>query len=979
MRIHNNSSPHGSDPELTSSAALDDILDQLADRLASGESVRIEPYLQQCPAHSELLKSAFDSLQQLFRARQDSLASPPPETLPEALQSTRYSLGDFQLLRELGRGGMGIVYEARQLSLDRRVAVKVLPYAALLEPRQLDRFQLEARAAARLHHPNIVSVHAVGCDRGLHYYAMDYIQGAALSEVIEQLRNGKCHNDVLHRLSPDSVSSQSSDLPANDQRQSQSSAETHPLAELATLRTARPSQFARSVASLGASIAEALHYAHEQGVTHRDIKPSNLILDYRGTPWITDFGLAQINGDPGLTASGARLGTLRYMSPEQSRGRKLLDHRTDVYSLGATLFELLTFRCAVDGIDGEQILKELSESSVPRVRQFAPHIPVDLDTIIAKSMAKLPEDRYDSAQDLAIDLRRFLQNKPIMAMEPSRIRHLMRWIDNHRFTTALSMVTILLTVMLAVMGPIFAIRYRRLIQEERTARLAASTSREQLRGLLRDSLTTTATALADVPNIDSMRVSLIRDTLQQYAQMLQATPDDVDLEFDVAKAQIRLGNVIQFWHDATDETVDYYRQAKSHLEHLTTRYPDSPDYLYELSEAEYSLALANEDLPGLQRAANRSLDLVERFPHSTKYRTALGYGQKLIADELIRRGKIQSAETTASDAVRTMRSSYDRNSSDPDARAHLAVALATLAEAHLSANQLAAATVALHEAIDLPNELSQVKAGKMPINVIRAQIQRYYAVILASRGDLMESQRQLNASIRDMEEIVTSYPLQEWARGELIRDYLALAEISETIDDNVALEVLSHAIQLAEQCSPGDVGNQILYARCLYRRGTILWLLDRSDSACEDFRSAIRLAEQHKHRSADIILAEMYSMIPDLALRNARRGVEHAKLAMQEQDGDSLRLLGVAYYRAGELRHAVRLLQHAQEQRHGGDAREAYFLALAYRQLGDEVRATSCLAQATELVQQPNLVCRWDIALLRRELNGQFSSIPSEK
>ena len=204
-------------------------------------------------------------------------------------------LGDFRLGREIGRGGIGVVYEARQISLGRRVAVKVLPPASLLDPRQLRRFEIEAQAAAALQHPNIVPVFAYGTERGVPFFAMRLIDGRNLAEVVARAaaqRNG-------------------SGLPP------------------------------REVAELGRQAAEALDYAHRNDVLHRDIKPSNLLVDAHQRLWIADFGLARIRGDSDLTASGDVLGTLRYLSPEQAKGRReAVDGRSDVYALGATLFEL---------------------------------------------------------------------------------------------------------------------------------------------------------------------------------------------------------------------------------------------------------------------------------------------------------------------------------------------------------------------------------------------------------------------------------------------------------------------------------------------------------------------------------------------------------------------------------------------------------------------------------------------------------------
>ena len=292
--------------------------------------------------------------------------------------NTKGQLGDFRILREVGRGGMGIVYEAEQISLQRRVALKMLPFAAVLDARQLQRFKNEAVAAASLKHPHIVQVYSVGCERGVHYYAMEYVEGQTLADVIGQLRqlSGLVPKDQpaeqsqvsqLTRslaagrlgLSPARPGSDTDTAdygpaePGRDrtlpegERTTSSTAETkrEPQAQVSTDGTPQAPGFFRSVANWGMQAAEALEHAHQMGVVHRDIKPSNLLIDAKGHLLVTDFGLAQTRTGANLTMTGDLLGTLRYMSPEQAQGnRQVLDHRSDIYSLGVTLYELLALR-----------------------------------------------------------------------------------------------------------------------------------------------------------------------------------------------------------------------------------------------------------------------------------------------------------------------------------------------------------------------------------------------------------------------------------------------------------------------------------------------------------------------------------------------------------------------------------------------------------------------------------------------------------
>ena len=297
-------------------------------------------------------------------------------------------LGDYRILREVGRGGMGVVYEAEQLSLGRRVALKVLPFAAALDPRQFRRFRTEAQAAARLHHTNIVPVFEVGSERGVHYYAMQFIEGQSLAAMIADLRDVRTGEHGRRR-------------DARDRRGT-----TGAFCRCRPARRCRPPRPSTTPTA---------------GVVHRDIKPANLLVDARGDLWITDFGLARLQADGGLTLTGDLLGTLRYMSPEQALATRLLiDHRTDIYSLGATLYELLTLRAGLRrrATARSCCAGSLFDEPVPP-RRIDPSLPRDLETIVLKAMAKEPADRYATAQELADDLRRFLEDKPIRARRPT--------------------------------------------------------------------------------------------------------------------------------------------------------------------------------------------------------------------------------------------------------------------------------------------------------------------------------------------------------------------------------------------------------------------------------------------------------------------------------------------------------------------------------------------------------------------------------
>jgi serine/threonine protein kinase/Flp pilus assembly protein TadD len=395
--------------------------------------------LAECLAGLELIYEAAPQLQQSA----SSAANGSAEFRPLA------PLGDYRILREVGRGGMGVVYEAEQLSLGRRVALKVLPFAAAMDARQLQRFKNEAQVAAHLHHTNIVPVHAVGCERGVHYYAMQYIDGEPLDRVIQNLRRQQRLQN--HASEPEPANPPTAAYsPAPPASASPSVQTAQPVqAALSTEQSISSREFFQTVARLGIQAAEALDHAHQQGILHRDIKPANLLLDVRGNLWITDFGLARFQTDTRLSLTGDRVGTLRYMSPEQALAKRVVvDHRTDIYSLGVTLYELLTLEPPFQGTDREELLRQVAFEEPRPPRRLNKRIPAELETIVLKAMEKNPAERYATAQELASDLGRFLRDEPVRARRPTLVQRARKWSRRHRAVVVASTVVLALALVL---------------------------------------------------------------------------------------------------------------------------------------------------------------------------------------------------------------------------------------------------------------------------------------------------------------------------------------------------------------------------------------------------------------------------------------------------------------------------------------------------------------------------------------------------
>jgi WD40 repeat protein/serine/threonine protein kinase/tetratricopeptide (TPR) repeat protein len=485
-------------------ALLNRLAEEFADRYRRGERPALSEYTDQYPDLAEEIRELFPAMVEIERV-EDARREPAGPRVPAQAASSR-QLGDYLILREVGRGGMGVVYEAVQHSLGRHVALKVLPHEALAGSNQVERFRLEARAAARLHHTNIVPVFGVGESEGLHYYAMQFIQGQGLDVVIDALRGlrhdsapgvergaeppGRAGSDeepltaVLAQSlltgrfaapqpepepqsdpQPESTAapttaealtsppSQDRAVPAPPDRPSAlPTTDAGHSSELSSAEAGAP--YYRSVARVGVQVAEALAHAHGQGILHRDIKPSNLLLDAKGTVWVTDFGLAKAEGSDGLTRTGDIVGTLRYMAPERFDGWS--DPRSDVYSLGATLYELLTLRPPFREPDRLKLIEQVMHEEPAPPQKLDRRIPRDLETIVLKALAKEPGHRYTTADQMAEDLRRFAADRPILARRISTAERTWRWCKRNPKLAAATGAVAAALVAVAVISVIYA-------------------------------------------------------------------------------------------------------------------------------------------------------------------------------------------------------------------------------------------------------------------------------------------------------------------------------------------------------------------------------------------------------------------------------------------------------------------------------------------------------------------------------------------
>jgi serine/threonine protein kinase/WD40 repeat protein len=466
---------------------------EFVERYRRGERPSLNEYVDRYPELAEDIKELFPALVMMEKVGSEGdRPSTPGIEQPRSSEPMPERLGDYRILRELGRGGMGIVYEAVQESLGRHVALKVLSHNRPIERIQLMRFEREARAAALLHHTNIVPIFFVGEQEGIHYYAMQYIQGQGLDVVLREFitrgRDGRLlktsgqgmvanpSGTMAARLVVNGSSTPTVRLKKGTDTRSSADRPGDPRAPVSMPALAEGSpptewpsspsstlgrtenRYYRMVARLGIQVAEALEHAHRHGVLHRDIKPANLLLDFEGTIWVTDFGLAKSEGNDELTSPGDVVGTLRYMAPERFQGKA--GPRSDIYSLGLTLYEMLTLRPAFTASHRAQLIHTILHADPDRPRKHDRDLPRDLETIVLKAIAKNPPDRFASARELAAELRRFFEGRPIHSRRLSMPERTWRWSRRNPALAVLTLLAVTLTSILMVGSAAAAWKFR---------------------------------------------------------------------------------------------------------------------------------------------------------------------------------------------------------------------------------------------------------------------------------------------------------------------------------------------------------------------------------------------------------------------------------------------------------------------------------------------------------------------------------------
>lgn len=404
------------DSGLQARDSLEVLLSQFADEVRAGGMPAVEDYVTRYPHLANDIRELFPIVFSLERWKNDKEIECLRRNVPDAFDVQAF--GDYQVTRELGRGGMGVVFHAVHTRSRRPVAVKLLPwrYAADM-PRWKERFHREAATIAALRHKNIVQVFSFGQHEGYYYYVMQYVDGVGLDQIINRLRKSSHPCRVADLIA--------SSQPEAANRTNGSGSDESSRGELVLTRDSW-----RGFARLGEQVALALAHAHQQDVLHNDVKPSNLLVKLNGQVIVTDFGIGRLSDDDAGVQDDAQVGTLRYTAPERLRGQ--VGAPCDVYALGITLYELVTQVTPFESINRADLLDRIQRETPRPPIQIVPDIPVPLETIVLKATAKDPQDRYESAIELADDLRRFINGQRIHATRPSLLQRAYKWYKSHR-------------------------------------------------------------------------------------------------------------------------------------------------------------------------------------------------------------------------------------------------------------------------------------------------------------------------------------------------------------------------------------------------------------------------------------------------------------------------------------------------------------------------------------------------------------------
>ena len=948
---------------------FEQLLEELAERIREGKSIEVEQYATRFPDQADRLRRLVASMEMLANFGDSSVArekvitsSPNDDGMPSGV------LGDYRILRELGRGGMGVVYEAEQISLGRNVALKILPLAAMMDERQLQRFKNEARAAATLNHANIVSIISVGRERGVHYYAMQLIEGQSMDNVIADLRRlsdggaektgssvgqlaldlTEGHAEASH--SPLRNADVTSAFTAGQQpsRQHETKVETRlgPQAGISTEQSTSGAPFFRSAALLGIQAAKALDHAHSLGILHRDIKPANLMIDRQGHLAITDFGLARIESDAGMTMTGDMLGTLRYMSPEQALAKRVVvDHRSDIYSLGVTLYELMTLQPAFLGADRQELLRHIAFEEPKTPRRINSSIPEDLQTIVLKAIEKNPADRYSTAADLAADLQRFLNDRPIQAKPTSVVGHAIKWSRRHRavvwsgvLAMAISSVVLAVSTFLLLRG--FQ-RESALRKEADNQRLQTEESVALAREVIHEFGAREAYWLldeADSPYRNTATIKEMKQVLTKAAEFYAALPRHAGNRQEITIESMK----IQGYLAMIDLSLGERDLAINKLEPVV-------EFYRTLAEADESVENKGYLAKSISALAHvygkgRRTESIQLCRESASLYLEMGDASSAIGQIL------GEASLTKDEAEPLYREAIELGKDEDEAAWSVGRARQALAHILRMTNRVEEAEDQMRLAEPLLRQMDAAKSGGHSLYVLGLFYQAW-ADIARQRGNVEVAIERAEESLRLLDRLVASFPDYSRGLGAQTGTLMTLGDLYYAHDANDrAIHFHRQAIEKSKRF-PSLLFRTIVGHRALVYRLHELGKLDAE--ARQDFLNTIEMARASEDPNAWAAAARALINTVDADLRDVDAGLVLAARAVQADPENRTfwNTMGVAQYRAGEYASAITSLGKALDP-NGGVPSDFFFLAMANHRNGEPDKAKRWYDKAVDWMNE---------------------------